>query len=256
MTTPENLWQRCDGPSRIAPLNARPVRVVESQEQAATSLLVDSAAEQLLLERILEESKPPLPPEGAGYHYLITTPFRYPPLKYGSRFGTRTRCGIFYGSLAVRTALAECAYYRLLFWHGMTAPPPRNRLDTEHTSFTVRVKTRRGIRLEEPPFDRFRQIIAHPADYRATQRLGEAMYEEGVEAFSYPSARDPAGGINLAVFRLAAIASRKPADNTQWLCTTRADEVSFVAAHSREARYRFPLETFLHDGRLPQPALT
>ena len=43
----------------------------------STLKLVDTLAEQALLEDILEESKPPVPPECRHLHYLLSTPFRY-----------------------------------------------------------------------------------------------------------------------------------------------------------------------------------
>ena len=85
------IWTRCAGSSRIRALAARPVRLVEAQHLVSTRRLVDSAEEQALLESVLEKSKPTLPadPEFAGLHFLLTTSFRYPPLRHGSRFATR-----------------------------------------------------------------------------------------------------------------------------------------------------------------------
>ena len=62
--------------------SARPARRklwrgVEAQHRVATVRLVDNLAEQELLERLIEDSKPPLPPDCAGLHYLLATPFRY-----------------------------------------------------------------------------------------------------------------------------------------------------------------------------------
>jgi len=65
-------------------------RAVEAQHVVATRALVDSLAEQEVLEAILEESKPPIPAACAGYDYLLYTPFRYPPSLHGSRFRITT----------------------------------------------------------------------------------------------------------------------------------------------------------------------
>jgi len=54
--------------------NARLWRGVEAQHVVSTMKLVDSEAEQVELEQILETSKPPAP----AAHFLIATPFRYP----------------------------------------------------------------------------------------------------------------------------------------------------------------------------------
>ena len=62
-------------------------RVVEAQHVASTMNLVDTLEEQALLEDLLEGSKPPLPHDIEGLHYLLATPFRYPPrAPHGSRF--------------------------------------------------------------------------------------------------------------------------------------------------------------------------
>ncbi|MGQ0654347.1 MAG: RES domain-containing protein, partial [Betaproteobacteria bacterium] len=61
-------------------------RAVEWQHIAATTKLVDSQAEQEMLEDILEETKPPAPSGMGPMDYLLATPFRYRPPPGGSRF--------------------------------------------------------------------------------------------------------------------------------------------------------------------------
>ena len=56
------------------------LRIVESLEQVATTKITRNLEEQDFLERLIEGSKPgkldgPL-------HYLLATPFRYPPLNH------------------------------------------------------------------------------------------------------------------------------------------------------------------------------
>ena len=72
---------------------------MESQEQVATNRLVATLAEQDLLESMLEASKPPLPKGTARLDYLLATPFRYPPLPHGSRFGGRHEPSLFYAGV-------------------------------------------------------------------------------------------------------------------------------------------------------------
>src|SRR5690606_28809740 len=79
-------------------LAARPWRVVEVQHRASTMRLVDTLAEQRLLEDLLEQGKPPLPAEAEPLHYLLATPFRYPaPPPDGSRFRGVGDPGVWYG---------------------------------------------------------------------------------------------------------------------------------------------------------------
>ena len=94
-------------------------------------------------------------------HYLLSTPFRYPPLRHGSRFGSSFEPSLLYASRSSDTVLAEAAYYRLVFWQGM-AVAPASGLTTQHTLFGGRFKTERGLRLQKPPFDSFRSLLAHP----------------------------------------------------------------------------------------------
>ena len=53
----------------------------------STMALVDTLEEQALLEQLLDDSKPSVPLECRGLHYLLFTPFRYgAPYPHGSRF--------------------------------------------------------------------------------------------------------------------------------------------------------------------------
>src|SRR5215831_5396257 len=116
-----SIWTECAGSSRFRRLTLAAWRAVESQTLISTRKLVDSDDEQAILEELIESAKPPVR-EGAEFaslHFLLYTPFRYPPLPHGSRFGTRHERGIWYGSLALRTVFAEVAYYRLLFLEGI-----------------------------------------------------------------------------------------------------------------------------------------
>lgn len=78
---------RCLADVGLTPLSGTVLRLVESQEKVATTRIVSTLERQALLEDILERSKPPLPAIGTTLHWLLATPFRYPPLRHGSRFG-------------------------------------------------------------------------------------------------------------------------------------------------------------------------
>lgn len=247
------LWDDCDGATQIRPVAGTLYRLVESQEQVATLGYVDTLEEQALLEAMLEDGKPPCPDDASQLHYLLKTPFRYPPLKWGSRFGRRHEPSLFYAGLAIEPTLAEAAYYRFVFWYSMDGEPVSDRIRTEHTLFSARYRTERGIRLHAPPFDRFEASLRHPADYTESQASGTAMRDAGVEAFEYRSARDADAGLCVALFTAKAFASKRPLRANQWLCELGADEVSFkkVGTHSVTTH---ALATFLHNGELPMPA--
>ncbi len=95
---------------------AAPVwRMVEAQHIASTMKIVDNDAEQDLLETLLEGSKPAQPASALALDYLLATPFRYNPLRGGSRFRAITDPGVFYGAESVRTASAELGFWRWRF---------------------------------------------------------------------------------------------------------------------------------------------
>src|SRR5688572_23792731 len=121
--TPTNLWNLCNGAAFISNIATDAYRVVESQHLSATRKLVDSVEEHEALEVLIEHSKPKIPkgPEFKRLHYLLFTPFRYPPLKHGSRFGKISERSLWYGSLELETALAEVAFYRFYFLLGSSA---------------------------------------------------------------------------------------------------------------------------------------
>jgi RES domain len=247
-----DIWQECAARATPVPLAGTLLRIVESQHDVATLALVATLAEQAELERLLERSKPSLPPEADGLHYLLATPFRYPPLRHGSRFGARFEPALLYGSKQRATVLAEAAYYRLLFWYGMQVPPP-TRLVTMFCLFSARYRTDAALALHAPPFDTYRAALTAPNDYRATQRLGARMRAAGIAAFEFTSARDPDAGLNVALFTARALTSRRPGNPTNWLCETDAAHVTFAQAGGGSMQV-FDLQTFLVDGALPVPA--
>lgn len=248
-----SIWTRCGRRTEL--LDATPWRVVEAQHIISTRKLVDSDAEHELLEELIESSKPALPPgrEFEGLHFLLLTPFRYPPLRHGSRFGTRRERGIWYGSERVETALAEAAYYRLLLLEGTAAKLAP--LTAELSLFQARVAARRGADLTTGPFLELRAAISSPTSYAASQQLGRDMRADDVEAFRYFSARDPRGGTNVGVFAPSGFARKTPSAQQTWFCTVTGDSVEFTKKDLvAPRRVAFARAIFLVDGRLPEPA--
>src|SRR5688572_23555468 len=89
-------------------------RAVEAQHITSTARITRSAPDQLLLEQLLDASKPAVPEEARNLHYLLYTPFRYPSPS-GSRFRAPTDPGVWYGSETKRGACAEVGYWRWRF---------------------------------------------------------------------------------------------------------------------------------------------
>lgn len=224
MPKTKTLWERCS-PQPIRPIGGEVQRLVESQQVVATIELTDSLAEHELLEAILENNKPAVRP--SKKHYLLTTPFRYPPLQYGSRFGSEFEPSLFYAAYETSTVLAEGAYYRWRFWYDQATPPPSGRYITEHTLFAVRYASEQGVSLQKPPCNKHRKKLTHPTDYRVTQQLGANMRETGVQAFEFISARAANNALNVGIFTLDAIRQYKPRWTRNLICDTQAMQIGF-----------------------------
>ncbi len=200
-------------------------RVVESQRFASTMKLVDNVAEQAVLEDLVEEAKPSRPAGAAPLHYLLATPFRYPPSPHGSRFRGPADPGVFYGAEEVRTGCAEVGYWR---WRFLTDAPHLTRIDpVDMTAFRVHVDTR-AVDLRRAPFDRDAAVWTHRRDYGGTQAFGRVARAAQAGAIVYRSVRDPEDGTCAALLAPAAFAKRQPDRETQeWAITVRPDGVSW-----------------------------
>lgn len=248
------IWEACNGEEHIKPISGDLYRLVESQEQIATMGYVDTLDEQAVLEELLDESKPDYPEEVVGgLHYLLKTPFRYPPLEWGSRFGRKHEPSLFYGGGSLDAALSESAYYRFVFLLSIEGEPPGERLKTEHTLFTVGYSAQQGVELQNPPFTAYTAQLTHQRDYTASQALGTAMREAGVEAFQYLSARSAESSICGALYTADLFTKNQPETTAQWLCELTVTSVTFKAVASSQT-YHYPVTQFEVDGGFPLPA--
>lgn len=200
-------------------------RIVESQHVAATMKLVDTRDEQDLLESLLDAGKPAAPPESAGLHYLLSTPFRYPPRHGGSRFRGLADPGVFYAAESVRTAAAELGYWRWKFLHDATE---LERLaPVAHTAFSAKISTS-AVDLREPPFDEDAARWQHPYDYVPTQALGRAVRDAGIGGILYWSVRDPEPAWCFALLSPSGFAGKQPEPGGQtWYLAVSRQEVSW-----------------------------
>ncbi|WP_242604491.1 RES family NAD+ phosphorylase [Legionella gresilensis] len=169
--------------------------MVESQHISSSRDLVDSREEHDILEVLLESSKPQIE---NNKHYLIYTPFRYPPLAYGSRFGNIFEPSLWYGSINLHTALAEVAYYRLKFFDDTSAN--LEYIEITMTAFKAYLQTESGIDLTKPPFKTYQNKISNKTSYAYSQKLGTEMRAANIDAFIFISARDMRAGKNVAAF--------------------------------------------------------
>jgi len=190
---PASTWTPTALASERRPWQRSGWRAVEAQHAVATMQLArGSLTDQAVLEDILDEAKPRLPPEAQGLHWLLATPFRYWPQPGGSRFRRRTDPGVFYGGEDRPTACAESGYWRLRFWldsAGLRTRPTSVAL----TLFEFHAATAHALDLSMPPLVRDRADWTQRDDYTQTQALAERAREAEVELIRYESVRNPGG---------------------------------------------------------------
>lgn len=223
---------------KAAPARRELWRGVEAQHQVATMRLVDSLQEQHLLEQILEDSKPPLPPEAVGQHYLLATPFRYTS-PHPSRFRPAGQPGIWYGCDEPQTVCAEIAHWRwqhLVESVGLLDAAP---VVTEHTFFQARFK---GLELDltAAPWNALRSVWRHPSDYSECHRLAAGVRSgaPAIAAIRYESARREHSTCS-AVLAPRSLSLAPPHRQQTWICKTMANRV--MLTHEGET-YQFEME--------------
>jgi hypothetical protein len=225
-------------------------RLVETQEYAATLSIVDNLDEQSQLEALLDDIKPTYQENTENRHYLIKTPFRYPPLKHGSRFGNRALPSFFYASEDIATCLAESAYYRFVFFSDLFIPFEQA-VTTEHSMFHVFVSSTNAVDLSKISDAEIQAVLTNKHDYSFTQQLGKTFTEQhNLSIIRFHSAR--ANGFNVAIADINDIKSKQPLGLTQWICFTDGKKVSFNTRGTKPLN--FDITEFLSENELPRPA--
>jgi hypothetical protein len=225
-------------------------RLVEAQHRVSTLKLTDTLDEQALLEELLEETKPKLPPAARRVHYLMAAPFRYgAPYPTGSRFRRAGRTeGVFYGAETPQTAAAEMAFHRLLFYVDSPATPwPPDA--AEFTAFNAPVRTERALDLTRSPFSAARPAWTDPVVYGPCQDFADRARQAESDLIRYESVRDPQHDANLAVLSPLAFASREPEQFETWRIRIGSRGAQVMREFPAE-RYQFDRDTFAADPRL------
>jgi hypothetical protein len=192
-------------------------RLVEAQHIVSTLKLVDSVTEHELLEDLIEASKPPVPPDCRGLHYLLSTPFRYGAIyPIGSRFRRAGMTdGVFYASETPETAVAEITFYRLLFFADSPDTPwPSN--PAEYTAFSAEFATNKTIELTKGKYRAERAKWMHTSDYTHCQAFADAARAAKIEVICYTSVRDPKQRMNFALLTCRAFAKPNPTHQQTW----------------------------------------
>jgi len=227
------------------------LRLVEQQGAQATRRTTDSLDEQAWLEDFLEASKPELPgaEECAVRHRLLLTPFRYRK-RHGSRFATRWERGLFYGSRSRFGCLLEGAYYELVFQNGPEQPFPRSTA-MRKALFHVRVRTARGLKLQEHQGRGLQAKLRDPVNSHFCQGIGREMREAGIEAFEYHSARSVEDVVQVGAISCCVFTST-PFDQVEVQLEANEHEVSIRCLDDNTVHH-FLRQQFEVNRELPQP---
>lgn len=225
-------------------------RVIEAQHRVSTLKITDTAAEQEMLEHLLEASKPAIPAECAHLHYLLSTPFRYgAPYPKGSRFRRAGMTpGVFYAAHHVTTAIAEAVFWRLLFYaESPQTPWPGN--PGEYTAFAIQYASPRVIDLTRPPLAAHRDVWMHPTRLEGCQQLAEAARAADIGVIRYASVRDPEHRINVALLTCRAFAKSAETARQTWRIHLSAAGVR-AQSEMPKRQMNFDRDTFAADTRI------
>ena len=224
-------------------------RVVEAQNRISTAKLTDTAAEQKVLEDLIEQTKPPVPTECQNLHFLLSTPFRYAaPYPIGSRFRRAGFTpGVYYASEHPHTAIAELCFRRLLFFWEL----PRTKWPSdagEYTAFAADYAANL-IDLTLPPLNSRADYWTHPMRYDECQILADLAREADIDLIKYASVRDPHHRLNYAILGCRVFANSQPLMPQTWRVLLGENGARALCEMPRET-IDFDRKAFAQDPRI------
>lgn len=243
-------WTRVALSSEFRRCDAACWRIVEAQHRVSTLKLVDTLAEQALLESLIEQTKPIIPPDCRHLEFLLATPFRYDAAyPVGSRFRRSGHTpGVYYAAEHPETAVAEMAFYRLLFFaESPDTPWPSDA--AEYTAFSASVSTDRLLDLTQAPLSADEEIWTDLNEYSGCQAFADAARAADAHVIRYKSVRSPSGLANLALFKCAAFSTPSPAARQTWRMRLSANGVQALCEFPRQS-LEFTSDTFAADPRI------
>jgi RES domain len=213
--------------------------------------LSDTLQEQDALERIIDDTKNSVPEECRHLGFLLFTPFRYTPYPFNSRFRRSGAVeGVFYAAEATETAVAEAAFYRLLFYaESPKTPWPANA--NEHTAFAAAIATPLALDLTRKPLVAQHGAWTDLTDYEPCLHLAEVARAAKVEAIRYESVRDPAGRANIALLTCRAFAESDVVDRQTWHFHLSSTGIRAACEFPKQT-LAFDRTTFGRDPRISQ----
>jgi hypothetical protein len=211
--------------------------------------VTDTLEEQEILEKIIEETKPPIPPGCEKLDFLLMTPFRYSVQNpNGSRFRRpNAPDGVFYAAQHSSTAIAETAFHRLLFFaESPKTPWPQN--PGEYTAFAAEFGSKQGLDLTVSPFADH-GLLYHLVDYSFSQSLANRAREAEITVLKYTSVRDPDRKANFAILSATAFAKPGLVDRESWKLHLDSNGARAVCEAPRVS-IAFDRDTFNRDSRM------
>ena len=174
-------------------------------------------------------------------------PLSDPETRLSLRHAQRTQPVLRFADRPDRADRGRLLPLRVLAWHD-----PAARRQARHPAHPVRRRLPYRARLAAAgaAFRRASHCACNPSHYSASQALGTAMRTAGIEAFEFVSARDLAGGINVALFTPNVLARKKSVSQEAWPCELSGERVRFRAAPGRDL-HDFPLGVLQVAGQLP-----
>jgi hypothetical protein len=246
------LWEELGGSKFVCSGKLKVYRIVENQSAIYTRKLVDNTKEHEILEKEIEYTKPlyPLRNNKGNLHRLLFTPFRYPPLRTGTRFGKPYEQSIFYASYDLTTAMSEVAFRRFLFLHNSMGIHKFEKQTIRLTGFNALISSNLAVDLTDKPFEAHKDKISNPESYTHSQELGDAMRKDNIELFSYFSARKN-GGRNVGVFSVEAFAENKPSKYYNISAYIEPDVIEFTDLEQNSKPIIYDKASFLVKDKFP-----
>lgn len=198
-----NIWTPRDIAAEARPWRGVLWRMAELQHVASTMKLVDTRADQDVLDALLARSEIP-GLEGYPIGGNLRTLFKQSPLPTGSRLQTRLDPGALVGADSQIAACAELGYWRWRFIDdslGLAAidPAPFRPVEIDIAA--------RAIDMRVPAFDSQGQRRLYPKRPLATRAFARAARESRIDALLYRPPHHEGTGTCIALLSPSAIAS-------------------------------------------------
>ena len=211
-----DLLKDCIQRAPRSPLTGSAWRAMGVCQPLTTNRLVDNLAEQLHLDKLLNNSIAPQGGVPLRQQSILATAWSQRAVVHGSRFRPATATGLFYGSETPQTAMAEAAYRQLRFWQAMTTPPTQRPVTSvELVSYSYHCQT--GVRLQHRTFKPLTSVLNNPQTTPLTQSIAGELAQRSIEGFEYPSVRCPDFGLNIALLTPDVLTTSAPTQHQSWL---------------------------------------